>query len=95
MAIKINEANTYEPIEVKLSKGKTPIAYKNKINELLKQKVFDTKEEAEEWLDNTPIEVEMYYEEGHGLFLVESEAIESATDGLLCSPYTKEPLVHG
>lgn len=91
MPIKVNNLANYEPIDIRLSKTKTPIAYNNKLQELLEEGAFESKEEAEEWINDTQIEVEMYYEKGHGLFLVESEAVESS--GPLCSPYSKEPFV--
>ena len=46
--MKLNNSNTYEPIATfKLSKEKTPIAYENKVQELLEEKVCKTREEAE------------------------------------------------
>jgi hypothetical protein len=35
-------------------------------------KAFDTQAEAEKWLSETPIELELYYEYGYGLFGVEA-----------------------
>ena len=90
MAIKINEPNHEEVIEVRLSREKTPIAFKEKLDELMEEGAFDTEKEAIEWIEKTPFVMEMYYEKGHGLFLVESEAIDSCD---LVSPYTKEELV--
>lgn len=87
MAVKLNSSETYESIEIILSKEKFPIAYNNKIDELIENKVFKTREEAEKWLDNTPIEMELYYEKNYGLFLVESGAVESGT---IYSPYSNE-----
>lgn len=90
MAIKINEPNHEEVIEVRLSREKTPIAFKEKLDELMEEGAFNTENEAIEWIEKTPFVMEMYYEKGHGLFLVESEAIDSCD---LVSPYTKEELV--
>lgn len=90
MAIKINEPNHEEVIEVRLSREKTPRAFQEKLDELMEEGCFNTKEEATEWIENTPFVMEMYYEKGHGLFLVESEALEN---GGITSPYTKEELV--
>ena len=90
MAIKINEPNHEEVIEVRLSREKTPIAFKEKLDELMEEGAFDTEKEAIEWIEKTPFVMEMYYEKGHGLFLVESEAIDSCD---IVSPYTKEELV--
>lgn len=33
--------------------------------------------------------MELYYEKGQGLIMVESDALDSGCD--VCSPYTKEP----
>ena len=90
MAIKINEPNHEEVIEVKLSREKTPIAFKEKLDELMEEGAFDTEKEAIEWIEKTPFVMEMYYEKGQGLFLVESDAIDNCD---IVSPYTKEELV--
>lgn len=90
MGIKANNSENYEPIMVQLTKDKYPVAFNNKIDELLEQGVFDTREEAEKWLGETPIELELYYEKNHGLFAVESEAIESCST--IVSPYSKEEI---
>ena len=44
MAIKINEPNHEEVIEVRLSREKTPIAFKEKLDELMEEGAFNTKE---------------------------------------------------
>ena len=90
MAIKINQPNHEEVIEVSLSREKTPIAFKEKLDELMEEGAFDTEKEAIEWIEKTPFVMEMYYEKGQGLFLVESEAIDNCD---IVSPYTKEELV--
>ena len=90
MAIKINEPNHEEVIEVRLSREKTPIAFKEKLDELMEEGAFNTKEEATEWIENNTFIMEMYYEKGQGLFLVESEAIDNCD---IVSPYTKEKLI--
>lgn len=69
MAIKINDPDHIEVIEVRLSREKTPITFKNKLEELMEEKAFDNEKEAIEWIENTPFVMEMYYEKGHGLFL--------------------------
>lgn len=88
--IKMNNAENYESINVTLSKETTPIAYKNKLNELMDCKAFDTKEEAEKWISETPIELELYYENGYGLFAIEAEAVENTT---VKSPYSDAPIL--
>ena len=90
-AIKMNNADNYESINIKLSKEYTPIAYQNKLDELMDCEAFDTKAEAEKWLSETPIELELYYEKGYGLFGVEAEAVESTE---LTSPYSGAPILN-
>ncbi len=88
--IKMNNADNYESINIKLTKENTPIAYQNKLDELMDYKAFDTQAEAEKWLSETPIELELYYEYGYGLFGVEAEAIESME---IQSPYSGAPVL--
>lgn len=87
MAVKLNTSDNYESIKVTLSKGEYPIAYNNKIEELVEEGLYKTTEDAEN--DNPTIEIEMdiYYEKHYGLFAVESAAVESGT---IYSPYTSE-----
>ena len=88
--IKMNDADNYESINIQLSKDKFPIAYQNKLQELLDYKAFDTKEEAEKYIAENPIELELYYEPGYGLFGVESEATEA---NVVHSPYSNAPVL--
>ena len=90
-AIKMNDGVKYESINIKLSKEYTPIAYQNKLNELMDCKAFDTKSDAEKWLSETPIELELYYENGYGLFGVEAEALENME---IHSPYSGAPILY-
>ena len=89
-AIKMNNADNYESINITLSRENTPIAYQNKLDELMDCKAFDTQAEAEAWLNETPIELELYYENGYGLFGVESEAVENTE---IKSPYSGAPIL--
>lgn len=89
-AIKMNNADVYESVNIQLSKDKFPIAYQNKLQELLDCEAFETQEEAERWINETPIELELYYEQGYGLFGVEAEAVENMT---LHSPYSDAPIL--
>lgn len=84
--MKQNSPPNYEPLNVYLTPTHTPIAYKNKV-ECLKQAGHSEKEARQLALE--PIELELYYETGHGLFAVESDAVDS---GIVCSPYTREDL---
>ena len=89
-AIKMNNADNYESINITLSRENTPIAYQNKLDELMDCKAFDTQAEAEKWLSETPIELELYYENGYGLFGVEAEAVENTE---IKSPYSGAPIL--
>ncbi len=85
---KLNNGDNYEHLcNVILSKEKYPIAFENKVQELLEQGCASTRDEAEKMVDEMEIELELYYEKGTGLFAVESAAVESGT---IYSPYTKE-----
>lgn len=88
--MKINDCKNYESVNIYLSREKTPIAFQNKLDELMDCKAFDSEEEAIKWIEETPIELELYYEKGYGLFAVESEVIEN---GIVFSPYSKDELV--
>lgn len=74
-----------EYIEVLLTPFRFPIAYKNKVDELMEQGVFDSREEAERWVQSSHIKLELIYEKHSGLFAVESEAIEA---NACTSPYS-------
>ena len=87
MAVKLNSAENYEPIVIALTKSKTPIAYANKIAELVEQKLYETTEEAEKDNPLFSIECEIYYDKHSGLFAVECGAVESGT---IYSPYSGE-----
>lgn len=84
--MKKNDAENYEPLIAYLTPDKTPIAYENKVRCLMTGGM--SREEAEK-VALEPIELELYYETGHGLWAVESEAVESDT---VLSPYTGEEL---
>lgn len=79
-----------EVIEVLLTPTKFPIAFKNKVDELMEQGAFKTREDAEQWVQTTPICMEILYEKHSGLFAVESEGLES---GGLVSPYTNKEII--
>ena len=84
------KAGNEEVIYVSLSPTKFPIAYKNKVDELMEQGAFDTRKEAEEWVQTNPICLEIIYEKHSGLFAVESEGLEC---GGLISPYTNKEII--
>lgn len=86
--IKLNNSDNYEHLcNVVLTKDKFPIAFANKVNELLEEGCASNKEEAEKMVSEMEIELEIYYEKGCGLFAVESEAV---TGGTIYSPYSGE-----
>jgi hypothetical protein len=86
--IKVNPADQYDSIKVILDENIYPIAHQMKLEELMEQGAFESVEAAKEWINTTPIELELYYEKDAGLFAVEAEAVESISH-TLCSPYTK------
>lgn len=86
--IKINLTDKYESIMVILDEKKYPIAHQMKLEELMEQGAFRSEAEAKEWINTTPIELELYYEKHSGLFAVESDAVDNISH-TLCSPYTK------
>ena len=47
MGVKLNSAENYEPITIIIDKEQYPIAYNNKIEELVEQGAYATKEDAE------------------------------------------------
>jgi hypothetical protein len=99
--VKDNPDNTFpahdidriETIDVVLSKDKFPMARLAKLEELMNSKAFDTLAEAEAWLDETPISLEVYYEKHEGLFAVESDALDNCPVGWIVSPYSKKLVV--
>ena len=80
-----------ETIDILLTPERFPIAFKNKVDELMEERAFDTREEAEQWVKTTPICFELLYEKGQGLIGIESEAIEYCD---LVSPYSGFPIVN-
>jgi hypothetical protein len=87
--MKIHKPENAETISVLLTPEKFPLAYKEKVDELMEQGAFNTRKEAELWVRTMPIEIELYYEKHCGLFAVESEALESPG---VKSPYSGEEM---
>ena len=85
-----HNAEELESINVYLSEDKTPVAFARKLKELMDQNAFNSEQEAKDWIRNTPFEMELYYSIDQGLFLVETEAVES--DIPMFNPYTGEKL---
>lgn len=82
--LRINPIGSEEIVHVSLDPEKTPIAFRNKVIDLMSAG-YSYKEARK--IARQPIEMEAYFQVGLGLFLVESEAVES-TD--IFSPYTAE-----
>lgn len=83
----LNDCDSYEFLtNVKLNPEKFPIAFNNKVDELMKQKAFNTREDAETYVKCADIELELYYEPSNGVFAVESDAIENGCS--VISPYS-------
>jgi len=79
--MKLNKATECEVILVRLDEQKHPIAYNRAKKDLIASGL--TEEEADETL-RSGYEMEVFYSEGQGVFLVESEAVESTT---IYNPY--------
>lgn len=87
-SLKLNNSVNYEPINVVLTKEKTPIAYGNKIQEFVEQGLYPNIESAEKDFPEFEIELELYYEKYSGLFAIEADAVENSCS--IYSPYTQE-----
>lgn len=87
MAVKLNSAENYESVTFIIDKEQQPIAYTNKIEELVEQGLYKSIEEAENDNPFFEIECEFYYEKHSGLFAVETGAVDS---GCVYSPYSGE-----
>lgn len=83
--MKANKVGQEETIGVLLTRRTFPIAFQNKLNELMESGAFYNEEEATRWIESNPIVLEIMYEKNWGLFAVESEAIERNN---LMSPYS-------
>lgn len=87
MAVKLNSADNFERLIIIVDKEQYPIAYRNKIEELVEQGCYNTIEKAERDNPTFEIDCEIYYDKHSGLFAVECEAVESGT---IYSPYSGE-----
>lgn len=77
--VRLNSSDEYEYLcKVILTKEKLPIAFENKVQELIEECGL-IREQAEESIENMEIELEVYYEKGYGLFAVNNEAVTSGT----------------
>lgn len=87
MAVKLNSAEDCERLVIIVDKEQYPIAYRNKIEELVEQKCYDTIEDAEKDNPTFEMDCEIYYDKHSGLFAVECGAVESCC---IYSPYSGE-----
>jgi hypothetical protein len=87
MAVKLNNAEQCEGIFIIIDKEQYPIAYRNKIEELVEQGCYNTIEDAERDNPTFEMDCEIYYDKHSGLFAVECGAVESGT---IYSPYSGE-----
>ena len=76
-------AQEAETIDVLLSPNRHPIAFERKVRCMMTSGL--TRPEAEAHVLVTPLQLEIFYDVGQGLFALESEAIESIT---VFNPYT-------
>ena len=74
--MKKNNAENYESIRVYLDENRTPLAFNEKLKELMEEGAFDNENDARIYILTNPIELELYYHKGYGLFGVESDAVE-------------------
>lgn len=84
--MKLNNAENYESLMVTLNKNDHPIAFANRIQDLMNSGF--TIEECEK-LVCEPIELELYYDPEYGLFAVDSGAVEAGT---IYNPYNRKEL---
>lgn len=84
----VQKADQAEIVDIYLSEGRYPVAHAAKMHELTSQGMAE--EEARKLLAEQPIVLEILYEEGSGLFAVESDALETDT---LISPYSGKSLI--
>ena len=82
--MKKNKAENYEGILVYLDEKRTPLAFNEKLKELMEEGAFDNENDARSYILTNPIELELYYHKGYGLFGVEPDAV-SYTD--IYDPY--------
>lgn len=84
--MKKNPSEKYEPISVVVTPDEHPLVYNAMIKSLMSRGM--TKAEAVAYMIQ-PVELELYYDEGSGLFAVEPGAVEST---IIFNPYTGEEL---
>lgn len=76
-----------ETVEISLSPETSPLAYAEKVNELMEECGLSKEEAEREAL--RPIPVELVYERNCGLFAIEKEVVDCSD---VWSPYTQKPI---
>jgi hypothetical protein len=84
--LKLNNSDNFEPISAVINEALCPILFNARVKEL--NELGMSIEEARKSVENSTIELELYYENGYGLMAVDSEAVSGGAD--IFSPYTKE-----
>lgn len=85
--LRLNNSDEYEYLcTVKLSKEKFPIAFENKVQELMEEEGL-SRADAEEATADMEVELELYYHKGYGLFAVDADAVGCSP---IYSPYSGE-----
>lgn len=79
-----------EVIEVYLSPTKTPVAFNNRVEELMEECGL-TREDAEKEAYNHSILLELVYEKNCGLFAIDNQATDCSP---VWSPYTQKEVVY-
>ena len=69
-------ADNYDSIRVYLDENRTPLVFEEKVKELMEEGAFDNEYDARSFVRTTPIELELYYHKGYGLYGVECDAVE-------------------
>lgn len=77
-----------EIIEIRLSPDKTPVAFNNKVKELVEECGLSEEEAKREVLNMTFV-LEVIYEKNCGLFAVESDTLDCSK---VWSPYTQKEI---
>lgn len=80
---RLNTADEYEPLNVRITEEEYPIYYRNKLRELMDENGM-TEEDARKALDGWVVTMELVYHTGYGGFAVEADAVETGT---IYSPY--------
>lgn len=73
--LQINPPELIETVDIFLDPNKHPVAFNTKLKELTENGMSES--EAFMFLKQVPFQMEVYYSKDQGLFLVESESLDS------------------